>query len=184
MSDRFQYVEQGTLVRPGPIGRLVRLALALGCVYVMFELIAVGSGLFTSTNPTITAWLLPIAMGLYVFPDVLNIGFGKSWRRSRVTGALLVLAGLAALIGKISFGSFLASPLGGLIYVWLFYTFGHLGIAFLLAVILATPGCEMRSIPQLWGLITSSSQKEHYCPGMLSPLDRWEATRRSAPETK
>ena len=63
---------------------------------------------------------------------------------------------------------------------WVYYWFVHLGFSFFLAAVLATPGCEMRSIPHLWTLITRRATKEHYCPGFLDRLDRWERERRAA----
>lgn len=64
--------------------------------------------------------------------------------------------------------------------VWLLYTFGHLGISFILAAALATPGCEMRAPWHLWTLMSGRRTQEHYCPGVLTPIDRWEARRRGA----
>lgn len=48
-----------------------------------------------------------------------------------------------------------------------------------LAGILATPGCEMRAIPHLWGLLTGNRIREHYCPGFFDNLDRWDRGRDS-----
>ena len=38
-SDPLQLVEEGSLERPGPVGRIVRLALAILCSYALYELI-------------------------------------------------------------------------------------------------------------------------------------------------
>ena len=57
------------------------------------------------------------------------------------------------------------------------YAFGHLSLSFLLSTAIATPGCEMRAIPHLWTLVTGRATKEHYCPGALDSIDRWETRR-------
>ena len=51
------------------------------------------------------------------------------------------------------------------------------GISFVLSAALATPGCEMRAIPHLWTIVTGRATKEHYCPGFLDGLDKWELGR-------
>ncbi len=58
------------------------------------------------------------------------------------------------------------------------YVYAHLGLSFVLAAALATPGCEMRGIPHLVGLLRGRSSGEHYCPGFIDGLDRWERERR------
>ena len=51
-----------------------------------------------------------------------------------------------------------------------------LGISVVLSALIATPACEMRSIPHLRTLTTGRATKEH-CPGALDRIDRWEANR-------
>lgn len=60
--------------------------------------------------------------------------------------------------------------------LWMSYVFGHLGVSFVVAAIIRTPGCEMRGLPHLWSKLTGSESLEHYCPGFLAPLDKWEKT--------
>ena len=57
------------------------------------------------------------------------------------------------------------------------YHFVHMGTSLILATALATPGCEMRSIPQLAGILRGTESKEHYCPGFFDALDKWEYER-------
>lgn len=180
MSERFRYDEPGTLPRPGPMGRVTRFIFGTVCVWVVLTILTNASAFFTGSSLyDVGVWLMSL-WGLYVFPDVVNIGFSKAWKRFHLLTGLIVLAGVAALASWATFGSVVGPPLGIFVALWLLYTFGHLGIAFLLAALLATPGCEMRSIPQLWGLVTGKSAKEHYCPGVLTPIDRWEAKLRAS----
>jgi hypothetical protein len=57
------------------------------------------------------------------------------------------------------------------------FSYGHLGIAYVLVGVLASPGCEMRSIPYLWALLTSKESPEHACQGLVdvSKIDEWES---------
>lgn len=177
MAKRIRYAEPGTLSRPGPIGRAIRFILGAFCVYLVVAILTQASPFFTGRAlHAASVWVL-IFIGLYLFPDVVNLGFGKAWKRFHLLLGLVALAGVTALVGWAMNGSTVGPPLGTLVSIWLLYVFGHLGISFLLAAFQATPGCEMRSIPQLWAVISGKPAQEHYCPGVLTPIDRWEAKR-------
>jgi hypothetical protein len=175
-SERFRYDAAGTLRPPGLLGRTVRLGLGLWCGYAVWMLVTVGSGMVTSGDLRFfPGWWTLAAVGILVFPDVFNIGWGLRIPARRLQATVLAVGLLAAGVSWALTGSPLRAPLGGVIFLWLLYTWAHLGIAFLLSAVIATPGCEMRSIPQLWGMIWGRAPREHYCPGILSPVDRWEA---------
>lgn len=89
---------------------------------------------------------------------------------------LAISAGLIA-VDLAVWGTWWAPPLGTFLLVWLAYFSAHLGLSFVVSAVIATPGCEMRSLPHLWTLITGRATKEHYCPGPLDPIDRWERQR-------
>jgi hypothetical protein len=51
-------------------------------------------------------------------------------------------------------------------------------MAFIIATLIGTPGCEMRAFHDLYSRLTGIPTKEHYCPvGPLHPIDQWEAGR-------
>lgn len=174
VTERFRYADPGSLSPPGPIGRVIRFILGAYCVYVVLEILAHASGFFAGRAFHERSVWFVILVGVYVFPDVVNIGFGKAWKRSRLLIGLGVLAGAAGLVSWAMHGSAFGPPSAVMATLWLLYTFGHLGISFLLATLLATPGCEMRSVPQLLARVSGRTAMEHYCPGFLTPLDRWE----------
>ena len=68
-------------------------------------------------------------------------------------------------------------PLWGVVTTWMIVIYGHLGISFVLATLLATPGCEMRAIPQLLGMASGKQAAEHYCPAFIDKIDHWEHQR-------
>jgi hypothetical protein len=178
-SDPPELVEAGTLLRPGPVGRLVRLGLGGLClcaIWVVFENVEL---LVAEPTAVLNELTVMIAAALWIFNYVVNIGFSKSWNRRPliVSVTLLALSAGAAFVWS---GS-LDSPLFGIPFtVWLVYFYGHLGISFVLAASIGTPGCEMRSIPDLIGRMTGKLSKEHHCPAsFVTKIDAWERERGS-----
>lgn len=110
---------------------------------------------------------------------VVNIGFGRSF--GRWPSYLSVgIAGVLAALGWMLFGTPNHPVLGVALWLWLTYFYAHLGISFLLAAVIATPGCEMRSIPELLGRISARPVREHHCPAaLISKIDQWERRRAS-----
>ena len=126
-------------------------------------------------NPMVLFW---VAFSIALVPYVVNIGFGVNlgaWPRY----ALLGLWALAAIAGYVVEGVLRSELLWGVIEVTQLYIYGHLGASFFLSALLATPGCEMRAIPQLFGKVSGSGSKEHYCPGFIDKIDGWERKRGS-----
>jgi hypothetical protein len=171
--------EPGSLPRPGPVGRLVRVAFGLLCLWYVTGLVAVAGDLFGrggEIRAVIWNGLLP---GLFLISYVVNIGYSRSWKKRPAYASALLFAVLAAagfsLRGTIE-TEWLARPL----WVWEVYLFSHLGLAFLIAAVIRTPGCEMRSLHDLYSRISGVPAKEHRCPiGPLHPIDRWESRRKS-----
>lgn len=161
------------------VGRLARLITGLLCGLVVFQVLEDLRGMLAihpDLQLDLSLWLA-IAIGIYEIPEVINIGFSTNWRSWNIRIAVLALLLLISIVSLFSTGSPIGLPLALAVYAFLLYTFGHLGISFLLSTLLATPGCEMRAIPQLWSLITGKEAKAQYCPGFLTPLDRWEYSR-------
>jgi hypothetical protein len=168
--DTFRFDAPGTLQRPGPIGRFVRLTMGALCLYLVWVTMATAD-VGDIDNLGILFWF---AFGIWVLPALVNIGLGRKWGMwpPRIVGMALAVG--AALVGYVSYGAVLSEPLWWVIKVGIIYIFGHLGVSFVLASILATPGCEMRAIPHLVGTISGRASKEHYCPGFIDNVDRWE----------
>ena len=169
--------DPGSLPRPGPLGRLVRLALGVLCAWNV-------QGLLDASNQLLDAagHLRPVvwnsaAVGLFLISYVINIGFSRSWKKwPAFASAALFLA--VAGIGYFTAGAFETQLLARTVWVWTLYLYGHLGAAFMISVLIATPGCEMRAFHDLYSRITGIPTKEHYCPiGPLHPIDQWESRR-------
>jgi len=183
MSDTFRFDAPGTLERPGPIGRLVRLVLGFLMTWMAWQT-ALHSDTSDLSSVAIWFWLF---FALLLAPYVVNIGFGVKWGAwPRIAAIVLVLG--TGVVGYAQNGTPRTELLWAGTSIVMVYVFGHLGLSFLLSAVLATPGCEMRAIPQLVGITRGKPAREHYCPGFLDGLDRWERERgkpeeqRSAPD--
>ena len=170
--------EPGSLPRPGPVGRLARLALGAMCAWYVQGLIDVASQLMDSSGHVRPVVWNGIIIGLFMVSYVINIGYSRSWKKwpAIVSAALfLIVAG----IGYVTSASFVTELLARTIWLWEVYLFTHLGVAFLISGVIATPGCEMRAFHDLYSRITGIPTKEHVCPvGPLHPIDQWEAARK------
>lgn len=167
--------EPGSLPRPGPIGRLVRLGFGLLCLGYVYELIQLREILINDAGRIQTAVWNGVLVGLFLISYVINIGFSRAWKKWPAfisAGLILLMAGVGYLTAGTSETIFLARGL----WFWEIYLFSHLGFAFIVAVIIGTPGCEMRAFHDLYSRVTGIPTMEHYCPvGPLHPLDQWEA---------
>ncbi|NNE05548.1 MAG: hypothetical protein HKN15_07490 [Xanthomonadales bacterium] len=171
----FHFDKEGTLPRPGPIGRLVRGVLGVLIIkFVLDWLTLIDSSDYD--QPFILLWIL---FSVALAPYVVNIGFGVNF--GAIPRYVLIGAwGLAGLAGWALESRLDSELLWTVIEITQVYIYGHLGLSFALSAVLATPGCEMRAIPQLLGKLSGSGSKEHYCPGFIDAVDRWERERKKA----
>jgi hypothetical protein len=181
-SDPLLLVEEGSLERPGPVGRLARLGLGGACMYALYVLLLHHQSIIQRPVSVIPNIAVIVFAAIFIINYVVNIGFGKSFGRWPSYLSLAAGGALAGL-GWLLFDTPDHPLLGVGLWFWLVYFYAHLGISFLLAAIIATPGCEMRSIPELVGRITGRAALEHHCPAsFITKIDAWE--RRAATGTK
>ena len=169
--------EPGSLPRPGPIGRIVRIAFGLLCMEYVSGLVQVSGSLIDSAGSIRPVIWNGVIFGLFLASYIVNIGYSKAWNKLPAlasAGVFLAIAGLGFLME----GTFATPLLARAIWTWELYLFSHLGTAFIISGLIGTPGCEMRAFHDLYSRITGVATKEHYCPvGPLHPIDQWEAGR-------
>ena len=169
--------EPGSLRKPGPIGRLVRFAFGALCLWYVWGLVQISGSLIGPDGHMQPLLLQGILMGLFLVSYIINIGYSrdlKKWPAILSAAIFLALGG----IGYFTSGSVETVLLARTIWAWALYLFTHLGVAFMLSATIATPGCEMRALHDLYSRLTGVPTKEHYCPvGPLHPIDQWEAGR-------
>ena len=169
--------EPGSLPKPGPVGRAVRLLFGFLCLWYVSELLAVARNLIASNGDILPLVWNGILPGLFLISYVINIGFSRSWGKmpAIVSAALLAVAALAS---HMSSGTIETNLFVRTVWIWELYLFAHLGLSFVLSAVIGTPGCEMRALHDFYSRITGNPTKEHYCPiGPLHPIDQWEARR-------
>lgn len=173
------FEEEGTLDKPKIVGRLVRFAIGGWLIFLVTPIFLNIGALLENGLPLNVGNYIGAAIFLLVLPYVVNIG----WRLNSRRLPQIIVIGLSLLLGAfdyLSTGVIYGPTLKVFTLLWILYTATHLGVSFVLAALLATPGCEMRAIPQLWSILTGKGSDEHYCPGFLNGLDRWERGRDSA----
>ena len=184
MTTQLNLVQSGTINKPGPIGRSFRLFLGMGCLSFIAYLVYNSSIFLNGINHYNWGILIGLIYGIFLLPYIVNIGFSINSGKRLQLAAILALV-MASAIDYFSTGSFLGLITWGLVYLMLIYLYGHLGLSYVIASIIATPGCEMRAFPQLWSFITKKPSKEHCCPiGPLSKIDLWERDRKKLSPTK
>ncbi len=176
-SDPLQLVNEGTLKPPGPVGRQVRMSMGFACFYALYILVLHIQSIIQTPVSVLPNIALLVFAAIIIINYVVNIGFGKSWGRWPSyfsIGAALLLAAMAWL----AFGTPDHPLFGTAFWAWLVYFFAHLGVSFILSAIIATPGCEMRAIPHLFGKISGRAVAEHHCPAsFITKIDAWESKR-------
>lgn len=174
------FEEPGSLPRPGVVGRLVRLVFGVWLLSALYAMLTSGLKLFSETEaPSSLSFWLFVLIAFHITPYVVNIGFEKSWRR-KPQAFILIIAAILIGVDLLMYGTWWAPPLGIFAWAWLVYFSAHLGLSFVLSTALGTPGCEMRAIPHLWTVLTGRDTQEHYCPGPLDRIDKWETGRKTA----
>jgi hypothetical protein len=82
---------------------------------------------------------------------------------------------LAVVWGHLGYESVWQPVLSTYLIIAAMYAHGHIGISNLLAAIVGIRGCEMRVIPYLINRISGKKTEFALCPGLWTPIDRWEA---------
>jgi hypothetical protein len=166
--------EPGTLPRPGPVGRLTRLAFGVLCTWYVIRLVGIAGDLADTDGHIRTLIWNGILPGLFLISYVVNIGYSRGWRKWPAIvsgGVFLALAG----VGYVTSGSPESSLLARTVWLWEVYLFTHLGLCFLVAAVIGTPGCEMRALHDVYSRISGRPTGEHICPvGPLNAIDLWE----------
>lgn len=168
----------GSLPRPGPIGRLARLGVGALCLWYVYGLVQVSGDLMRADGHIRSLVWNGVPFGLFLISYVVNIGYSRAWRKWPAAVCAIAFAGIA-LFGYVTVKTAETTLLAQSIWCWELYVFVHLGLSFLIAGVISTPGCEMRAFHDLYSRITGVPTKEHFCPvGPLHPIDQWEAGRR------
>jgi len=178
-------------VRTGPIGRAARLAWGVVAAVTVVSLVD-ERGPARFRNPHVltepAAWLLHV-LSVVIF--VLFVGVvasalgGRHVARRWQVGSLVALAVVVVVaggIGQLNAGAAWGFPLADLVWIFDVTVLASEVLAFALAVVLGTSGCEIG----VWGKLLARARHSPAprtdvlaCIVGLHLIDRWEAARRS-----
>ena len=145
--------EPGSLPRPGPIGRLLRLAFGLICAWYVFRLVGVAGDLMSGDIHIRPIVSNGVFVGLFLISYIINIGFSRAWKKwpALISGVVfLALAG----IGYVARGTIETNLLAHAVCAWEIYLLSLLVGAFLIASVIGPPGRELRAFLHLFTRIT------------------------------
>ncbi len=116
------------------------------------------------------------ALGIYFLPWAVNLGFHRVFHVGRYWwfGALALGAVAAAALSYLQYQTAWQPILSAYLMVAAIYAHGHIGISNILAGFVGLRGCEMRVIPYLLQLLAGGDTELVSCPGIWTPIDRWE----------
>ncbi len=161
----------------GPIGRTLRVFIGGLQFYFVWSAVTYFSALrYESLEDQPFFWSVT-ALGIYFLPWAVNLGFHRVFHVSRFWGfgALALGAVAAAAWGYLQYQNALQPVLSAYLMVAAIYAHGHIGISNVLAGFVGVKGCEMRAIPYLITRLIGSGTELALCPGIWTPLDRWES---------
>lgn len=170
-----QMQDFGSLPKPRLLGRMFRFLLGCACLSGLYEVGHLSSEIINAPFTSLPR-LIWLSIGpLCVMNYVVNIGFGVNWRQLPVAVSIATIASLF-LATYLLTGNPDHWVVGIVVLAWLGYFYAHLGISFILASIISTPGCEMRAIPQFFGYLSGKPAQEHQCPvSFITKFDEWES---------
>ena len=172
MAEEVVLTDSQDLVRPGLVGRGIRVVLGLATLSLLFALLtAWRETLWGGGIPVVEVgfWVL-VCLAVwgtsYVFNITFDLSFGQKTRTAVVSGAAL-----AGLIGMVAGAGFPNAFFGVYLWAWFVVLTGLLGPAHLLAAALGTPGCEMRSYAHALTLLRGGDVGSVVCPGGIDRFD-------------
>jgi hypothetical protein len=123
---------------PGPIGRVVRILAGIVFLALCFKTLT-GYASFLGLDLPGRTWWIAAATSFYLLPVVVNTGLNRYWGRWPQAVVFLLVC-TAVAFDFFLYESLWGPPLGLLVYLLVVFVLGALGLAFILAGILAVPG--------------------------------------------
>ena len=176
MNEETVDVDRETIPAVGVIGRTLRTVLGGFQLYFVWSAVVYFSALRQLPFENQPVFWAVTALGIYLLPWAINLGFYKVLHIGRRWwfGALAVGAVAAVGWNYLHYESVSQPVLSSYLMAAAIYAHGHIGISNLLAGIIGLRGCEMRVIPYLLERLAGSATELVLCPGLWTPLDRWE----------
>ena len=134
-----EFKDPGTIGKPGPIGRVVRVLGGIFYFYFLYMTIKGYNGIVSPNFPASFSLWLGVLFCLYAIPHVLNIGLGFNWGKWP-RWMYLVLGFGVVVFTYVQYGTLWGPEIGVLVFGLLFFVLITLAPAMVLSGIGATPG--------------------------------------------
>jgi hypothetical protein len=174
--------------RTGPVGRAVRLLLAVGFAAALATLVDQGGPASVRDPETLTDWsYVALTIGMVAVYAILVTQLGKmvggeagaTRARTVALSVLAAAAAVAAVFGELRSGAVWGSPLSDLVWALDVAMLLETIVALLLAAVLGTPGCEIGVWAEIAARLHGRPASPPLCIIGLHHLDAWEFRRRS-----
>jgi hypothetical protein len=175
--------------RTGPIGRAVRLLLAVGLTYGLATLVDQGGPASVRDResltdvPFVVLTIAMITVYIVLVGELAKIVAGEAVAKAARTVARVVLAAVAAaaaLAGEVQAGAVWGSPLSDLVWALDVAMLLETIVALALAVVLGTRGCEIGVWADIATRLRGRPASPPLCIVGLHLLDDWELRRQPA----
>jgi hypothetical protein len=176
--------------RTGPVGRGVRLLLAVGFTYAFATLVDQGGPASIrdpetlNDVPTVVLTIAMVAVYVVLVGELAKIVAGEAAAKTARTVALVALAAaaaVAAVVGEVRAGAVWGSPLSDLVWTLDVAMLLETIVALPIADVLGTPGCEIGVWADITARLRGGPASSPICMIGLHHLDEWEARRRARP---
>jgi hypothetical protein len=177
--------------RTGPVGRGVRLLLAVGFTYAFATLVDQGGPASIrdperlTDVPTVVLTIAMVAVYALLVGELAKIVAGEEVAKTArwvALGILAAAAAVATVVGEISAGAVWGSPLSDLVWTLDVAMLLETIIALPIAVVLGTPGCEIGVWADIATRLRGGPASSPICMIGLHHVDEWEARRRARPD--
>ena len=159
------------LVRPGPLGLLIRVVLGAAAVYALIELITQWDD-FRDRNLIESDFWFITAFTLCLLSDLFNIAVRRRWGAWPVVVFVAVSVGIG-FVGYVAAGEIWTTALAAWVYAGDVIVFGALTVSFPVAIVTRTPGCEFNALPRLVARLRGTTdEKTRRCILRVDLLDR------------
>ena len=157
------------------IGRIGRVLFGAFQIWGVLSIVPHFGELLDGIWPTNLWFFVGFAFYLVSFNIRLGLHSVLAVGNAPAAVALLVGAGLAG-VQWLQTEAFWGPTVAGYALSLTIAVHLHMGICHVLAAAISTPGCELRVIPYLIARLRGASPESfHLCPGLWTPIDRWEA---------
>ena len=159
----------------GVIGRVGKLAVGAFQLSFAYSVASQVASIMRAPPHSAVFWAM-VAAAVWLIPMVANLGLLReralgSRPRWWVVAAFLVVAGTGWVVSR----TLWSPPAAAFTIAVVVLVHGYVGVCHIASAALGFPGCELRALAYLVGRARRAEFAFAPCPGIWTPLDRWEA---------